>query len=65
MQMRNRTHYLAVDTQTTQMRIVDCTEEHRRVVDAIAAGDSQTAEQAMRQHVEELRQSMFRRLTRN
>ena len=65
LQMRNRAHYLAVDAQTSQTRIVDCTEEHRKVVEAIAAGDPQTAEQAMRQHVEELRQSMFRRLTRS
>lgn len=63
-QMRNRTHAVAVDTHTTQQRIVDCTDEHRRVVDAIAARDPAAAEQAMRQHIAELRESMFRRLSR-
>lgn len=64
LQMRNRAHYVAVDPQTNQSRILACTEEHQRVVDAIAAHDAQTAEQAMRQHISELRESMFRRLTR-
>lgn len=64
LQMRNRTHVVAVDAQTTQQRIQDCTAEHRRVVDAIAARDPQAAEQTMRQHIAELRESMFRRLSR-
>jgi DNA-binding GntR family transcriptional regulator len=65
MQMRNRAHYMAVDTHTTQQRIQECTAEHRRVVEAIAARDAPAAEQAMRQHIHELRDSMFRRLNRN
>jgi DNA-binding GntR family transcriptional regulator len=65
LQMRNRTHGLSVDTQTTSTRILDCTVEHRRVVDGIAAQDPQAAEQAMRQHIQELRESMFRRLARS
>ncbi len=64
LQMRNRAHYVSVDNQTTQTRMLDCTTEHRRVIEAIAAGDAPAAEQAMRQHVHELRESMFRRLTR-
>jgi DNA-binding GntR family transcriptional regulator len=35
------------------------------VVDGIAAQDPQAAEQAMRQHIQELRESMFRRLARS
>jgi DNA-binding GntR family transcriptional regulator len=62
LQMRNRTHGLSVGTQTTAARILDCTAEHRRVVDSIAAQDPPAAERAMRQHIKELRESMFRRL---
>ncbi len=63
LQMRNRTHAVAVDAQTTQQRIRDCTDEHRQVVEAIAARDPQAAEHAMRQHIAELRDSMFRKLS--
>jgi DNA-binding GntR family transcriptional regulator len=62
LQMRNRSHYASVDIQTPQRRIAECTDEHRQVVDAIAAGDSTAAERAMRKHINELRESMFRRL---
>jgi DNA-binding GntR family transcriptional regulator len=62
LQMRNRSHYASVDIQTPQQRIADCTGEHRQVVDAIAAGDPTAAERAMRRHINELRESMFRRL---
>jgi len=65
LQMRNRTHGLSVDSQTTQARILDCTAEHRQVVDAIAGQEPQVAEQAMRGHIDKLRESMFRRLTRS
>ncbi len=64
LQMRNRTHGVAVDTHMTSQRIVDCTDEHQRVVDAIAAHDPAAAEQAMRQHIAQLRDSLFRRLSR-
>jgi DNA-binding GntR family transcriptional regulator len=64
LQMRNRSHIISVDNQTTHTRILDCTDEHRRVVTAIAEHQSEAAEQAMRQHIHELRESMFRRLTR-
>ena len=65
LQMRNRAHYLSVDNQTTQTRLSHCTQEHRQIVDAIAARDGPSAEQAMRQHIHELRESMFRRLSRS
>lgn len=64
LQMRNRSHHVSVDTQTPTVRLVECTEEHRQVVEAIAAGDPDKAEQAMLSHIEALRQSMFKRLTR-
>jgi DNA-binding GntR family transcriptional regulator len=65
LQMRNRTHGLSVDAQTTSTRILDCTEEHRRVVDGIVSQNPPEAEQAMRHHIKELRESMFRRLVRS
>jgi DNA-binding FadR family transcriptional regulator len=40
-----------------------CTQEHRRVADAIVAGDPQAAEEAMRDHIEKLQESFFSRLT--
>ena len=65
LQMRNRSHSVSIDHQTSPTRIMDCTVEHRVVVDAIEARRPQVAEQAMRQHIHELRESMFRRLTRS
>ncbi len=65
LQMRNRTRHLAADNQTTQERILACTNEHRQVVEAIAGRDAPAAERAMRQHIHELRESIFRRLTHN
>jgi GntR family transcriptional regulator of vanillate catabolism len=62
-QVRNRVSYLASDNQTSLKRMLACTEEHRQVVEAIAAEDPQAAEQAMRDHIDLLRHSFFRRLT--
>jgi DNA-binding GntR family transcriptional regulator len=63
-QMRNRVHHLAnVDSQTNPARLAACTEEHRRIVNAIAARDSQAAERATRDHINELRESLFNRLS--
>jgi DNA-binding GntR family transcriptional regulator len=61
-QVRNRISYLSTDNQTNQSRMLACTQEHRRVAEAIAAGDPQTAEEATRDHIEQLRNSFFRRL---
>lgn len=63
LQMRNRAHAISIDGQTSQSRLITCTTEHQRVVEAIAAHDTRAAEEAMRQHIFELRESMFRRLT--
>jgi len=65
LQMRNRTHTLSVGSQTTIARIVECTSEHQVVVESIALQQPQEAEQAMRVHIQALRQSMFRRLMRS
>ena len=62
-QVRNRISYLSTDNQTNHNRMLACTQEHRIIVEAIAAGDSQVAEKAMRDHINELRDSFFRRLS--
>jgi DNA-binding GntR family transcriptional regulator len=64
LQMRNRVHHLAVvDSQTNPARLAACTREHREIVEAIAAHDPQGAEEAMRRHIDELRKSLFNRLS--
>lgn len=62
-QVRNRISYLSANHQTDPNRMSSCTQEHLRIVEAIAAGDPQAAEQAMRDHLTMLRESFFRRMT--
>lgn len=64
LQARNRVHKSSIDEQTSDTRIIACTAEHRQVIDAILARDGETAEKLMREHIEQLRQSMFKRLVR-
>jgi DNA-binding GntR family transcriptional regulator len=62
-QMRNRVHHLAnIDSQTNPSRLTECTTEHKKIVEAIAAKNAQAAEQAMREHINELQKSLFSRL---
>lgn len=61
--MRNRVHYTAaINSQTSASRITACTAEHREVVETIASGDGEASERAMRRHIDELRDSLFKRL---
>lgn len=62
-QFRNRVSYLSVDAQGNWTRLATCTVEHRRIVEMIAEHDSDGAEQAMRSHIEQFRESIFRRLS--
>ena len=65
LQMSSRVHHLAnIDSQTNPSRLAACTGEHKRIVEAIIARDAQGAEQAMRDHIHELRESLFNRLSR-
>lgn len=64
LQARNRAHHTAIDEQTTDARIMACTTEHRQVVDAILNREAEVAEKLMREHIRQLRQSMFKRLVR-
>jgi DNA-binding GntR family transcriptional regulator len=62
-QYRNRVSYLSIDAQGNFERLAVCTDEHRQIVDAIAAHDSELAAQTMRDHIEMFRQSIFKRLS--
>ncbi len=61
--LRNRVHHLAkTDSRHNPERLEACTTEHRRIVDAILAHDGKGAEEAMRDHLNILRESMFNKL---
>jgi GntR family transcriptional repressor for pyruvate dehydrogenase complex len=63
-QMRNRAHHLAnIDSQTNPARLTQCTVEHQQIVDCVSAHDSEGASQAVREHIEMLRESLFSRLS--
>jgi DNA-binding GntR family transcriptional regulator len=62
--LRNRVHHLAnTDSRSNPARLAACTLEHRRVVEAVAKHDAKEAEQAMRDHLNQLRLSMFNQLS--
>ena len=64
MQMCSRVHHLAnIDSQTNPKRLAECTAEHQRIVDAIASHDAEEAEQAMKDHIAALRNSLFKRMS--
>jgi len=61
--LRNRVHHLAkTDSRHNPERLAACTAEHRRIVDALLARDGKGAEDAMRDHLSILRESMFNKL---
>lgn len=63
-QLRNRVHHLADrDSKHNPARLTACTAEHRRVVEAVASHDGREAEEATRDHLAKLRESMFSRLS--
>ncbi len=61
MQMRNRVHYMVNDPKTSIERVIECTNEHKAIADAVIAGEPESAEAAMRHHIEKLRASLFKR----
>jgi DNA-binding GntR family transcriptional regulator len=64
LQMYNRVHHLAnVDSNTNPRRLAECTEEHRRIISAISDRNEVEAEQAMKDHITALRNSLFQRLS--
>jgi len=63
-QMRNRAHHLAnIDSQTNTPRLAACTAEHREIVDHIVDRDADGAADAVRGHIDQLRESLFSRLS--
>ena len=62
LQMHNRIHHLTADTQTSAGRLAECTAEHRAVVDAIEARDEEGAQNAMVEHINKLRDSLYQQL---
>lgn len=62
--LRNRVHHLAnTDSRTNPARLAACTAEHRRVVEAVTNHDAAEAENAMRDHLAQLRLSLFNQLS--
>jgi len=62
--LRNRVHHLAnTDSRTNPARLAACTQEHRRVVEAVANHDAAGAEGAMRDHIAQLRTSLLNQLS--
>jgi DNA-binding GntR family transcriptional regulator len=62
-QMRNRVHQIAnIDSQTNPARLAECTDEHVEIIEAMAARDAAAAEDAMRNHIDKLRESLLSRL---
>lgn len=62
LQARNRMHHKGSDEHVTDQYLIDGTMEHKEVVDAIVAGDGETAEKLMREHIRQVRENMFVRL---
>jgi DNA-binding GntR family transcriptional regulator len=59
--LRNRVHHLAnTDSRHNPARLAACTAEHRMVVNAVANHDTGEAERAMREHLAQLRDSLFK-----
>ena len=64
LQGRNRMYHKGSDDHVTSQYLIEGTLEHKRVVEAIIAGDGETAEQLMREHIRSVRGNMFKRLFR-
>ena len=63
LQMRNRVHQIAnIDSQPNPARLAECTVEHVEIIEAMATRDSAAAADAMRNHIDKLRESLLSRL---
>ncbi len=63
-QARSRMHHQGSDERVSDQYLIDGTEEHKQVVEAILAGDGETAERLMREHIRSVRENMFKSLVR-
>lgn len=64
LQARNRMYHKGSDEHVLDQYLIDGTEEHRLIVEAIATQDAEEAERLMQVHLREARENMFRRLVR-
>jgi DNA-binding GntR family transcriptional regulator len=64
LQARNRMYLKGSDERVKEQYLIDGTQEHRLIVDAVLAGDGESASRLMREHLESARAHMFRRLLR-
>lgn len=62
LQMRNRINNMTSDIQSSSDRVGECTHEHRELVEAIGDGRGDDAADVARTHLENLRESLFRKL---
>ena len=51
------------NSQTNPNRLLECTLEHREIVDSMIARDGDRAADAVRKHIDKLRDSLFTRLS--
>ncbi len=63
-QARNRIYNKGADKHVTDQHLIDGTLEHREIVEAIAARESEKAQQLMIDHLRHVRENMFKRLGR-
>ena len=59
LQARNRVIGIIFQDYYNALYLVQGTQEHRTIVDAILAGDNEAAENLMRKHIQEARRKMF------
>jgi GntR family transcriptional regulator, rspAB operon transcriptional repressor len=61
-QLFGRLHHLATGGRTSHARLLACTEEHLKVVDAVAAADGAAAAAAMAFHMTEMQKNLMQEL---
>ncbi len=60
LQARNRMYSKGAGDNVSQQYLIDGTEEHALIVDAIIAGDSESAARLMTEHIDKVRDNMFK-----
>jgi DNA-binding GntR family transcriptional regulator len=61
---RNRMYHKGSDEHVPEQYLIDGTDEHKLIVDAITVQDAQRAEQLMLAHLDQLKENIFKRLAR-
>ncbi len=64
LQLKNRVHHMAnFDTKMNPDRLIACTKEHRKVVNAVKAKDPKAAKVAMEEHIAALTNGLLKRIS--